>query len=319
MRTFKSIKASAHSRLPGWSMAAFLVGCASLHAAQPDLPFSMEQLSIGMPEAGAPLAVVGPYAVAKENPSNGPGLQVYRPRDLARFPASDTLPIVVWGNGGCRSDGRGSAAFLSTIASYGFLVVGSAPLPDNPGARITTVNLIRALDWAQAEASRAGSPLAGKIKSDAVAVMGNSCGGNLALEAARDPRVDTLGMWNSGVWISGEMRLADGTLLSATTKADLAYVHSPTLYINGDKIDPAMINAADDFMRLDRVPVFFGSRHGSGHGGSYSHANGGEFANIAVAWLRWQLKGDKDSGKMFTGRDCKLCTDPNWTTQKKGL
>ena len=226
---------------------------------------------------------------------------------------------MVWGNGACLADGSDFAGYLSTIASYGFLVVGSAPVPGNPQARITSANLIKALDWAQAEGARKGSPLAGKIKTDAVAVMGMSCGGNLALEAARDPRVKTLGMWNSGVWISGEMRTGDGTLLVATTKKDLAFIHSPTLYINGDKIDPAMANAADDVARLDKVPVFFGSRHGSGHSGTYSHANGGEFANIAVAWLRWQLKGDKDSGKMFTGADCSLCKDPNWTVQRKGL
>jgi hypothetical protein len=325
MRTLKSTEAAVHSRPKGRSKAALLIGCTSLiacislHAAQPALPFPLEQLSIGLPEAGAPRAVVGPYAVATEIPSSRPRLQVYRPRDLARFAGSDALPIVVWGNGACMADGSGFAGFLSTIASYGFLVVGSAPVPGNPQARITSANLVEALDWAQAEGARAGSPLAGKIKTDAVAVMGMSCGGNLALEAARDPRVKTLGMWNSGVWISGEMRTGDGTLLSATTKADLARIHSPTLYINGDKIDPAMANAADDVSRLDRVPVFFGSRHGSGHSGSYSHANGGEFANVAVAWLRWQLKGDKDSSKVFAGSDCRLCKDPNWTTQKKGM
>ena len=64
---------------------------------------------------------------------------------------------------------------------------------------------------------------------------------------------------------------------------------------------------------------FFGSRQGSGHSGTYSHANGGEFANIAVAWLRWQLKGDKDSAKEFTGAACSLCKDPNWTVVRKGL
>jgi dienelactone hydrolase len=319
MRIFKSTVAIVHSRSLGLCLAA-LLGCINLQAAQPGgLPFPLEQLSIGLPEAGAPRAIVGPYAVAAEIPSGGPRLQIYRPRDLARFPASDTLPIVVWGHGGCMADGSNFAGYLSTIASYGFLVVASAPVPGNAQARTTSANLIQALDWAQAEGTRAGSPLAGKIKTDAVAVMGMSCGGNLALEAARDPRVDTLGMWNSGVWISGEMRTADGTLLSATTKADLARVHSPTLYINGDKIDPAMENAADDFRRLDQVPVFFGYRHGAGHAGTYSHANGGEFANIAVAWLRWQLKGDKDSARMFTGRDCKLCTDPTWTAQKKGM
>lgn len=161
--------------------------------------------------------------------------------------------------------------------------MGSAPVPGDPQARITSANLIQALDWAQAQATRKGSSLAGKIKTDAIALMGMSCGGNPALEAARDPRVKTLGMWNSGVWNSGEMRTGDGTLLVATTKQDLALIHSPTLYINGDSIDPAMANAADDVARLDRVPVFFGSRHGSGHSGTYSHVNGGEFANIGTA------------------------------------
>ena len=307
---------------PGTSLlvaATWLLCCATLPAAQPNLPFTLEQLSIGLPEAGAPRAVVGPYAVSAETIAGSPGFRLYRPRDLAKFPASDTLPIVIWGNGACLADGSDFEGFLSTIASYGFLVVGSAPVPGNPQARVNSASLIKALDWAQAEDSRRGSPLAGKVGRDAVAVMGMSCGGNIALEAARDPRVKTLGMWNSGVWNSGEMRTGDGTLLVATTKADLAFVHSPTLYINGDDIDPATVNAADDVTRLDRVPVFFGSRRGSGHSGTYSHANGGEFANIAVAWLRWQLKGHGESGRMFTGPDCSLCRDPNWIVQSKGL
>jgi hypothetical protein len=302
-----------------WAVVSLLLCGSSLYAAQPKLPFSLEQLRIGLPEAGAPRAVVGPYAVAAEAIQGPPGLVVYRPRDLANFPMRDTLPIVVWGNGGCAADGRDFAGYLSTIASYGFVVVTTAAVPNEPQARITSAHLIKALDWAQAEASRAGSALAGKIKIDSVAVMGMSCGGNLALEAARDPRVKTLGMWNSGVWISGEMRAGDGTLLVATTKADLEHVHTPTLYINGDKIDPAMVNAADDFKRLHQVPVFFGSRHNAGHAGTYSHANGGEFANVAVAWLRWQLKAEKEASKVFTGPACALCKDPNWTAQSKGF
>lgn len=307
------------ARFTGAGAMAWLLACAATSAAQPNLPFSLEQLSIGLPEAGAPRAVVGPLAVTAEVPANAPALQVYRPRDLSTLRAGETLPVVVWGNGACLADGKDFAGYLSTIASYGFLVVGSAPVAGNPQARITSAHLIKALDWAMAEASRSGSVLAGRIRTDAVAVMGMSCGGNLAIEAARDPRVKTLGVWNSGVWNSGEMRSGDGTLLVATTKADLAFVHSPTLYINGDKIDPAMINAVDDVSRLERVPVFFGSRHGAGHSGTYSHPNGGEFANIAVAWLRWRLKGDTASAKMFTGADCTLCRDPNWTVQRKKL
>jgi hypothetical protein len=301
------------------AVAALWLHCAVLPAAQPALPFDLKQLSIGLPEAGAPRAVVGPYAVAVEQPADAPALLVYRPRDLGSFKGRAGLPIVIWGNGACLADGTEFAGYLSTLASYGFLVVGSSPVPSDPQARLTQADLIKALDWAQAQDQRQGSLLAHRIRTDAVAVMGMSCGGNLALEAARDPRVKTLGMWNSGVWVSGEMRTGDGKLLVATTKQDLAYIHSPTLYINGDAIDPAMANAADDVARLDKVPVFFGSRHGSGHSGTYAHAHGGEFANIAVAWLRWQLKGDTGAAKEFTGPACTLCTDPNWTVQRKGL
>ena len=319
MNTLKMRNASSHGLLAAAIIAALALACSALRAAQPALPFDLKQLSIGLPEAGAPRAVVGPYPVVTESPADSRGLQIHRPRELEKFSRSHSLPIVIWGNGACLADGTEFAGFLSTIASYGFLVVGSSPVPGNPQARITSASLIKALDWAQAQNARQASPLAGRIDTGAVAVMGMSCGGNLALEAARDPRVKTLGMWNSGVWISGEMRTGDGTLLVGTTKKDLALIHGPTLYINGDSIDPAMINAADDVAHLDQVPVFFGSRHGSGHAGTYKHANGGEFANIAVAWLRWQLQGDSKSAQLFSGPHCALCKNPDWSVQQKGL
>ena len=38
-----------------------------------------------------------------------------------------------------------------------------------------------------------------------------------------------------------------------------------------------------------------------------------------VAWLDWQLKGDKDAAKYFVGADCLLCTNPIWEVAKKNL
>jgi hypothetical protein len=134
-----------------WAMVSLLLCGSSLYAAQPTLPFSLEQLKIGLPEAGAPRAVVGPYAVITETIPGSPGLLVYRPRDLANFPGRDTLPIVVWGNGACMADGRNFAGYLSTIASYGFLAVTTAAVPNDPQARIASSHLIKALDWAQAD------------------------------------------------------------------------------------------------------------------------------------------------------------------------
>ena len=33
-----------------------------------------------------------------------PGLRTFRPSSLDRFPKRDTMPVVVWGNGGCAID-----------------------------------------------------------------------------------------------------------------------------------------------------------------------------------------------------------------------
>jgi pimeloyl-ACP methyl ester carboxylesterase len=299
------------------SIAAALA-LAGAAVAQQDLPFRLEDLSIGLPEKGAPFAVVGPYAVVEEPAFGSPRHLVYRPATLDATPTSDRLPVVAWGNGACLADGRGFSGYLSTLASYGFLVVGTAPVEDDPQARVSAADLIAALDWAETENAREGSLLQGRIATDAVAVMGMSCGGVLTIEAAGDPRIDAVGIWNSGLFISGEMRAADGALLTAATKDDLARIHTPALFVNGE-IDPARINAADDVARLDHVPVFFGVRANAGHAGTYAHANGGEFATVGANWLLWRLKGDETAGAMFAGEDCGLCANPDWEVLSRGF
>ena len=56
-----------------------------------------------------------------------------------------------------------------------------------------------------------------------------------------------------------------------------------------------------------------------GHGGTYGQPNGGEFGKVAVAWLKWQLKGDKTAEKLFSGPDCGLCKDTKWEYKKKKM
>ena len=46
---------------------------------------------------------------------------------------------------------------------------------------------------------------------------------------------------------------------------------------------------------------------------------GGTFGKVALAWLNWHLKGDKEAAKMFQGDKCKLCADPQWVTRKKKI
>src|SRR5690349_6285161 len=85
-------------------------------------------------------------------------------------------------------------------------------------------------------------------------------------------------------------------------KSLLTKIHTPTLYILGGPTDIAYANGMDDVERINHVPVYVGNLD-VGHGGTYWQPNGGKAAAAVVAWLDWQLRGDNEAAKMFTGKD----------------
>jgi nitroreductase len=123
--------------------------CAGLASAQPP-GITPEMINTTLPEEGAPKAEPGPYAVTSEAAFGAPGLMVFHPTDLEAFPKRDTLPVVVWGNGGCAIDSTRYSGFLSTIASHGFLVLGTAKT-DQARRQATADDLRGAIDWADKE------------------------------------------------------------------------------------------------------------------------------------------------------------------------
>jgi Chlorophyllase enzyme len=275
------------------------------HAQRP-AGITAEMIATALPVEGAPLAVPGPYKVEGGPAFGSPGHVVYRPADLTPFPAKDTLPLMVWGNGGCAINSTRYGGFLTTIASHGFVVMATAAEPGTaPGTRATADNLRKAIAWAEAENNRAESPLKGKIALDKIAVMGQSCGGFMSIELGGDPRVDTIGVFNSG---------AQGDNVSR-----LAALHGPVLLINGHERDFLMATSKATYDAIDKLPAFYGARHGAGHTATVDHPGGGEFANVASNWLKWQFKGDKQAAKMFVGKDCSLCTNSTWDTASKHL
>ena len=88
--------------------------------------FDAAAIATALPLEGAPPALPGPYKVEGGPAFNSPGHVVYRPVDLTPFPARDTLPLIVWGNGGCAINSTRYAGFLTTIASHGFVVMATA-------------------------------------------------------------------------------------------------------------------------------------------------------------------------------------------------
>lgn len=305
--------------------------CHSALAQRAGGPPDMAAVNTTLPEEGAPLAEPGPYAVTIEPAFGAAGLRTLRPTALENFPRRDKLPVVLWGNGGCAMDNPRFNGFLETIASHGFLVITTAAAQSaQPGGAAqagatapggarppaaTAEDMRAGIDWAEKENARAGSPLAGRIDLTQVAAMGQSCGGILALTLGADPRVDTIGVFNSGLQAPGEAASQPGR----PTLDFIPQLRGPVLLINGHERDFMMVPARATFDAINHQPVFYGARHGAGHLATAYHKGGGEFANVAANWLRWQFKGDKQAAKMFVGADCSLCTNPNWDTASKGL
>jgi len=295
-------------------VAAAVFAVSSVAVAQPR-GITPEMINTTLPLEGAPLAIPGPYKVTSEPAFGSAGYVVYRPTDLGAFPRKDSLPVMAWGNGGCAIDSARWGGFLTTIASHGFLVLSTVPQPGAAARQQTADDLKGAIDWAAKENSRDGSPLKGKIALDRVAVMGQSCGGFLSVALGADPRVKTIGVFNSGV-----QKAAAGASPSPFPSADaLPKLHGPVLLVNGGERDFMMATSAATYDMIDRLPAFYGSRHNAGHTATVFHPGGGEFANVASNWLLWQFKKDKKAAAMFVGPKCELCTNANWDVKSKGL
>ena len=268
------------------------------------------------PEVGA--AGTGPYPAIVEGDPALPTHAIYRPQALAGFGTTVRLPIVAWGNGGCTNSSFPFRNFLLEIASHGFLVVaiGSPVEPaSEPVGSTQASQLLDGIDWAIAEQTRPESRYAGKLATDKIAVMGQSCGGLQALAVSPDPRITTSVIWNSGLLTApppAHLPMPD------VDKTVLQRLHAPIAYFLGGVEDIAYANALDDVERIDRVPLFFGSLD-VGHGGTFAEPHGGEFGRIGVAWLKWRLMDDQAAGALFAGADCGLCTDPRWQVIKKQM
>ena len=297
-----------------FAVAAVFLTCSGVGLAQPP-GITREMIERALPLEGAPLAEPGPYKVTSGGAFGTPGYLVFQPAALEAFPKKDSLPVMVWGNGGCAIDSTRYSGFLTTIASHGFLVLGTVPQEGAQRRQANADDLRAAIDWAGKENARSGSPLEGKIALDKVAVMGQSCGGFLSITLGADPRVKTIGVFNSGI-----QKPTPGAPPSTQPTADaLPKLHGPVLLINGHEPDFLMKQSSETFDLLNHVPAFYGARHNAGHTATVFHPGGGEFANVASNWLKWTFKGDKKAGAMFVGKNCGLCANSNWDVRSKGI
>ena len=131
---------------------------------------------------------------------------------------------------------------------------------------------------------------------------------------AADPRVATVIVMNSGLFIDRDTRMGG----MVETKSRLDDLHTPTLYVLGGPTDIAYDNGMHDYEVIDHVPVAVASID-KGHGGTYWEPNGGSAAQVVIDWLGWQLRGSMQAAESFVGSACGLCDDAEWSYSSKRL
>ncbi|KAF2403556.1 hypothetical protein EJ06DRAFT_471349 [Trichodelitschia bisporula] len=251
----------------------------------------------------------GPYKAQYWPGSAGslPEHTIYAPKTP---PAGGKMPLLVWANGACGSNGAGFSNFLTEIASWGVLVVANgnpkgawgATTPNYAGSLMggtegdkTRASLLtEALDWA--EKGAAGGKF-GTIDMARVGAAGQSCGGVEAYSASVfEKRVKVIGIYNTGVIDPGRRHY-------------LKEIKQPIGYFYGGEKDFSAKYIMQDFKDIPATLPAIMSSLQVGHMGTYFEPHGGKFGVISVAFWKWQLQGDQASKALFFNKSSTLYKD----------
>ncbi|GES60162.1 hypothetical protein ATEIFO6365_0002049400 [Aspergillus terreus] len=217
---------------------------------------------------------------------------IYIPSSPTR---NESLPVLIWGEGGCENNGTRFANFLTNVASYGFVVLASGP-PGGASGSTSWEMMADAVSWISAQA---GAGRYAAVDASRIAVAGQSCGGLEAYKMRSDDRVSFLGLFNSG--FLDEAPASGGAVVIPDVESPdtISEVHKPVFYFIGGPTDIAYANGERDYHALEGVPKWIGN-YPSGHGGTYDQVDGGAFGVAAVKWLQWTLKRDSAAARFFT-------------------
>jgi dienelactone hydrolase len=235
-------------------------------------------LTACFPSVGTNFADPGPFAeISVQKDADH---WIYYPNDLGR----DGLlhPVVIWGNGTWLNPAH-YEPLLQHLAKQGFIV--AAAYTSNAGSG---QEMLAGLDKLTRLNQDRNSPFYHHVDVGTVGAMGHSQGAGGALQAAHDPRVDTV--------VALEPFLGDA-----------AGVHGPAFFVAGDR--DTTIPAATVRQRYDassNIPAAYGEFADADH--ITPALDAGAMRGPITAWLRWHLMVDATAKRQFVGNNCPYCT-----------
>lgn len=232
---------------------------------------------------------------------------VYYPDELET--SDKTYPMILMVNGTGGKATKYEPQF-ELFASWGFIVVGSQDKGTGSGkTTITTLN------YMLAQNEDPDCVFYHKIDVDNIGITGFSQGGAAVFNA--------LTKFDEAKYIKAAAPLSPvqeaGSHIMTDYGYDITGVRCPVLLLAGTDGDfevKTMIPPAEMFNMYDRlsVPKAMARRIGMDHDHMMYSAGG-----YVLAWFRWQLMGDEEAAKAFTGENPELLTNPLYQNQKIDL
>lgn len=233
----------------------------------------------GIPSVGRNWAAAGPYS---PEVSIGVVHTLYYPRTMGAH--GEKHPVIIWGNGTGVLPGA-YTLLLRHYASHGFIVVAAnTPVSNFAITMRSGIDLVEKLD------GDPSSVFYGKVDLDRIGSAGHSQGGSGAINAAVDPRVDTV------------VAIQPGPL------NDPGQLRKPALFLAGQFdaiVWPVLVKAM--YNAVDQVPAEYAELRGATHFGT--GITGGDMRGPSTAWLRYWLMDDANARAEFFGPNCGYCTD----------
>ncbi|KAF1945088.1 hypothetical protein EJ02DRAFT_397213 [Clathrospora elynae] len=250
--------------------------------------------------AGAKTSGSGPYPAQMTTDSTLPGHTIFAPKTP---PAGNlSLPFIAWGNGACTLNAGDYENLLVEIASYGYVIAADGSPTGSGGSQQSKVQDMRdSLDWAFANKAKKY----GNIDLTRVTTAGHSCGGLEAMSTAyHDNRVKRILMFNIAIFQDDRRYL-------------LQEIKVPVAYLIGGPKDMGYTTSAKDYALLNAGIPKLRANLDTGHGGTFSAANGGKEGKAAVAYLEWQWRNNETAKAYILNggltKDNWVVEEANWT------
>lgn len=268
------------------ALAALITAAATMTLTAVAAPAQAE----GIPSVGRNWGAAGPYS---PEVTIGAVHTLYYPQNMGAH--GEKHPVVIWGNGTGVLPGA-YTLLLRHYASHGFIVVAA-----NTPASNFAITMRSGIDLIERLNADPASVFHGKVDLEKIGSAGHSQGGSGAINAAIDPRVDTV------------VAIQPGPL------NDVDDIDEPVLFLAGQFdaiVWPILVKGM--YNDADHVPAVYAELRGATHFGT--GITGGDMRAPSTAWLRYWLLDDPNARAEFFGPNCGFCSDRQFSDfRRNGL